>query len=82
MSLIPAGGDVKAVGGPVAAQRGALSLVRANSRAHWAPLVTGLAGSVLFNLTWFIDGLIRPGYDPVVQPVSGLSRGPGGVRRR
>ncbi len=41
----------------------------------------GLAGSVLFNLTWFIDGLIRSGYDPVVQPVSALSLEPGGVRR-
>ncbi len=81
MSLTPAGADVKAAGGPVAAQRGALRVVRVNSRAHWAPLVTGLAGSVLFNLTWFIDGLIRSGYDPVVQPVSALSLGPGGVRR-
>jgi hypothetical protein len=69
---------VRAGGGPAPGRRGALGLVRANSPAHWALLVTGLAGSVLFNLTWFVDGLIRSGYDPVVQPVSALSLGPGG----
>ncbi len=78
MSLVSAGEDEIAEDAPAAARRGVLGWVRANSRAHWALLITGLAGAVLFNVTWFIDGLIRPGYDPVVQPVSALSLGPDG----
>jgi hypothetical protein len=42
------------------AQAGLLGRVVPNSRLHWALLILGLAGSIAFNLTWFIDGLLRP----------------------
>ena len=60
------------------AQAGLLGRVAPNSGWHWALLILGLAGGIAFNLTWFIDGLLLPGYDPVAQPVSALSLGPGG----
>ena len=60
------------------AQAGLLGRVVPNSRSHWALLILGLAGGIAFNLTWFIDGLLRPGYDPLVQPMSALSLGPSG----
>jgi hypothetical protein len=46
---------------------------------HWGLLVLGIAGSVLFNLTYLIDGWLRPGYDGLRQPMSALSLGPGGI---
>ncbi len=57
---------------------GLLGWVRPNSRTHWTLLVLGLAGSVLFNLTYVLDGLVRPGYDGLKYPMSSLSLGPGG----
>ena len=60
------------------AQAGLLGRVVPNSRSHWALLILVLAGGIAFNLTWFIDGLLRPGYDPLVQPMSALSLGSGG----
>ena len=57
------------------AQAGLLGRVVPNSRSHWALLILVLAGGIAFNLTWFIDGLLRPGYDPLVQPMSALSLG-------
>lgn len=38
----------------------------------------GVAGSVLFTVTWLAEGATRPGYDAVRQPISALSLGPGG----
>ncbi|MGH3275808.1 MAG: DUF998 domain-containing protein, partial [Streptosporangiaceae bacterium] len=61
-----------------AAKRGLLGSVVPNSRAHWTLMVLGLAGSFAFDATWFIAGLVRTGYDPLVQPISALSLGPGG----
>lgn len=49
-----------------------------NSRTHWTLLVVGVAGGVVFNLTWFVEGLVRPGYDAVREPVSALSLGGAG----
>jgi hypothetical protein len=60
------------------AQAGLLGRVVPNSRLHWALLILGLAGSIAFNVTWFVEGLLRPGYDPVAQPISALSLGAGG----
>lgn len=52
--------------------------VRPNSRLHWTLLFVGAAGSVAFNATYVLDGLARTGYDPLRQPMSALSLGPGG----
>ena len=49
-----------------------------NSRAHWLLLALGVAGSVLFNVTYLVEGAVRPGYDWLRQPVSALSLGPSG----
>ncbi|PZG20835.1 DUF998 domain-containing protein [Micromonospora craterilacus] len=38
-------------------------------------LVAGIAGTVLFVVTFLLDGLTRPGYDPVRHPVSALALG-------
>jgi hypothetical protein len=57
---------------------GLLDAVAPNSRLHRGLLLLGLVGSVVFTLTWFLDGLLRPGYDSVAQPISALSLGPGG----
>ncbi|MEV6813057.1 DUF998 domain-containing protein [Micromonospora sp. NPDC051296] len=38
-------------------------------------LVAGIAGTVLFVVTFLVDGLTRPGYDPVRHPVSALALG-------
>jgi hypothetical protein len=57
---------------------GFLGRVAPNSALHWALLITGLVVSVAFNATYVIDGLLRPGYDSVKQPMSALSLGPGG----
>lgn len=62
----------------IARPAGLLSRVVPNSRAHWVLLAVGATGSVVFGLTYFIEGLLRPGYDPVTQPMSALSLGPGG----
>ncbi len=58
--------------------RGPLGVVTPNSRLHWTLLGVGVGASVLFNGTWFVDGLTRLGYDPWAQPISALSLGPGG----
>jgi uncharacterized protein DUF998 len=57
---------------------GLLSRVTPNSRTHWVLLTVGAAGSVIFGLTYLTEGLLRPGYDSVTQPMSALSLGPGG----
>ncbi len=49
-----------------------------NSTTHRLLLAAGLLGSVLFNLTFLLDGALRPGYDSLRQPISALSLGPGG----
>ncbi|MGH9125137.1 MAG: DUF998 domain-containing protein [Acidimicrobiales bacterium] len=49
-----------------------------NSQAHRSLLAAGLAGSVLFNATFVIDGLFRHGYGALRQPMSALSLGHGG----
>lgn len=49
-----------------------------NSRTHRLLLAAGLLGSVLFNLAFLLDGLLRSGYDSLRQPISALSLGPGG----
>ena len=41
------------------AQAGLLGRVVPNSRLHWALLILAFAGGIAFNLTWFIDGLLR-----------------------
>jgi hypothetical protein len=64
---------------PSSARRGPLGWVTPNSRMHWSLLALGVAGSVLFNLTYLIDGWLRPGYDWIRQPMSALSLGPGGA---
>ncbi len=61
------------------ARGGLLCRVPPNSRLHWSLLVVGVAGSLLFNLTYLIDGWLRPGYDWIRQPMSALSLGPGGA---
>ena len=70
-STAAAGRDARRGGGP-------LGVVQPNSRAHWALLALGVAGSILFNATYLIEGAVRPGYDWLRQPVSALSLGPGG----
>jgi heme A synthase len=61
------------------ARGGLLGWVTPNSRVHWSLLALGVAGSLLFNLTYLIAGWLRPGYDWVRQPMSALSLGPGGA---
>jgi hypothetical protein len=41
-------------------------------------LLSGIAGTGLFVLTFLLDGATRPGYDPIRQPVSALALGPRG----
>ena len=41
-------------------------------------LTFGLAGAVLFTITYLIEGAIRPGYNAWQQAISALSLGPGG----
>jgi hypothetical protein len=53
--------------------------VTPNSRTHWVLLVIGVVTSLAFNLTYLVDGWIRPGYDWIAQPMSALSLGPGGA---
>jgi Protein of unknown function (DUF998) len=70
--------------GPVEGDRhgredGLLGVVVPNSREHWSLLIAGLAGAVAFNAVYLIDGALRHGYDPISQPVSALSLGPGGA---
>ena len=60
------------------ADGGLLGRVSPNSRTHWTLLLIGLVGSVVFNAIVLIDGLLRPGYDWLRQPMSALSLGPGG----
>ncbi|WP_231640770.1 DUF998 domain-containing protein [Nocardiopsis sp. NRRL B-16309] len=43
-----------------------------------ALLWAGAAGAWLFNAVFLLDGLTRPGYHPVRQPVSALALGPRG----
>ena len=38
-----------------------------------ASLVAGIVGTALFVVTFLVDGLTRPGYHPVRQPVSALA---------
>ena len=52
--------------------------VAGNSGAHRCLLAAGLAGSILFNATYLIDGALRAGYGTLRQPISALSLGPGG----
>lgn len=41
-------------------------------------LTLGFAGTALFPIIYTIEGVARPGYDPVRQTISSLSLGPGG----
>ncbi|WP_232663084.1 DUF998 domain-containing protein [Pseudonocardia sp. TRM90224] len=41
---------------------------------HWC----GVVGPVLFVVVFLVEGLLRPGYDPLRHPVSSLAIGPGG----
>ncbi len=38
----------------------------------------GVIGSVIFTTTYLIEGITRPGYNALQQPISALSLGPGG----
>jgi hypothetical protein len=53
-------------------------LVAPSSSAHRLLLAAGLLGSVFFTASYLLDGVLRPGYDPLRQPISALSLGPGG----
>ena len=55
-----------------------LRLLTPGSRAHRALLTASLIGALLFNLTVWLDGFFRPGYNAFRQPESALSLGPGG----
>ena len=55
-----------------------LRLLAPGSRAHRALLTAALIGGLLFNLTVWVDGFFRPGYNAFRQPESALSLGPGG----
>ena len=55
-----------------------LRLLAPGSRAHRALLTAALLGGLLFNLTVWVDGFFRPGYNAFRQPESALSLGPGG----
>ena len=55
-----------------------LRLLTPGSRAHRALLIAALVGGLLFNLTVWVDGFFRPGYNAFRQPESALSLGPGG----
>lgn len=66
-----------AAGAGARAPRWRISVVP-GSRAHRWLLAAGLAGSVLFNATFLLDGTLRPGYDWLAQPMSALSLGPAG----
>ena len=55
-----------------------LRLLTPGSRAHRALLTAALVGGLLFNLTVWVDGFFRPGYNAFRQPESALSLGPGG----
>ncbi|MGH7903824.1 MAG: DUF998 domain-containing protein [Candidatus Dormibacteraceae bacterium] len=68
-----AGTDIRLGRGPLPRLR-----VVGNSPVHRCLLAAGLAGSALFNATFLIDGLFRPGYGTLRQPMSALSLGPGG----
>lgn len=59
-----------------------LEATPATSRRERLLLLCGLAGSVLFNGTWIIDGCLRPGYNHWREPISALSLGPGGWVQR
>ncbi len=54
------------------------SLHRRASFLASALLLCAVLGSLIFTLSWMIDGLMRPGYDAWRQPISALSLGPGG----
>jgi hypothetical protein len=41
-------------------------------------LTAGSVGSLLFTVTYLIEGATRPGYNPMQQAISALSLGPGG----
>jgi hypothetical membrane protein len=45
-------------------------------------LTYGVAGTLLFPITYLIVGAVRPGYDPWQQAISTLSLGPGGWLQR
>lgn len=64
--------------GPVVARLRSRLRVVPNSRTHRLLLGAGLAGSVLFTMTFVIDGALRPGYGTLRQPMSALSLGPEG----
>jgi hypothetical protein len=70
--------DIVRVATP-SARHAPLGWVTPNSRLHWSLLALGVVGSVVFNLTYLIDGWLRPGYDWIRQPMSALSLGPGGA---
>lgn len=53
-------------------------LLEPGSRLHRLLLACGVLGSLLFPATFLIAGAIRAGYDPLRQPISALSLGPGG----
>jgi hypothetical protein len=56
--------------------------VTPNSRTHWALLIVGVVGGIVFNLTYLINGLVQPGYDAVREPMSALSLGDTGWIQR
>lgn len=41
-------------------------------------LSCGAVGAFLFTVTYLLEGITRPGYDALQQPISALSLGPGG----
>jgi hypothetical protein len=55
-----------------------LELVTPSSPAHRLLLAAGLLGSMSFSATYLLDGVLRPDYDSLRQPISALSLGPDG----
>lgn len=55
-----------------------LPTVRSLSRPLLILLTCGSVGSLLFTITYLVEGATRPGYDALQQAVSALSLGPGG----
>ena len=44
----------------------------------WLLLAAGTAGGLAFTGVYLAEGATRAGYDPLAQPISALSLGPGG----
>ena len=66
----------RSAGGAASAEAAPATAVM--TRAQRGLLACGIAGPVLFNIVYLIEGATRPGYDAWRQPVSALSLGDSG----